>query len=192
MEKSTTTSSQLERIPACFSHSCSRLDCCGFHSIMGVHENPIKRKNSLLYKQDWVAGFHSGFGILAPTTYIFFASAFLLLPSREQLSRDTEPTVNIVTLTLYKFLLKEGELLGQKHSSGLGLDGFVSGQLFCCFFLQYSMLCAIINRACVSEFEVPKSEDPKLDKAINFIGFTLMGCWVSYSLLDFLYTALTK
>ncbi|KAF6170119.1 hypothetical protein GIB67_025808, partial [Kingdonia uniflora] len=27
------------------------------------------------YKQDWTTGIYSGFRILAPTTYIFFASA---------------------------------------------------------------------------------------------------------------------
>ncbi|GMQ08821.1 hypothetical protein CsSME_00052393 [Camellia sinensis var. sinensis] len=41
------------------------------------------------YKQDWIGGIRSGFGILAPTTYIFFASALPVIAFGEQLCRDT-------------------------------------------------------------------------------------------------------
>ncbi|KAG8388298.1 hypothetical protein BUALT_Bualt02G0111000 [Buddleja alternifolia] len=41
------------------------------------------------YKQDWVAGICSGLGILAPTTYIFFASALPVIAFGEQISRET-------------------------------------------------------------------------------------------------------
>ncbi|GMI80964.1 REQUIRES HIGH BORON 5 [Hibiscus trionum] len=44
---------------------------------------------SACYKQDWVNGFRSGYQILAPTTYIFFASALPVIAFGEQLSRDT-------------------------------------------------------------------------------------------------------
>ncbi|KAK1259505.1 Boron transporter 4 [Acorus gramineus] len=38
------------------------------------------------YKQDWMGGFRSGFRILAPTTYIFFASALPVIAFGEQLN----------------------------------------------------------------------------------------------------------
>ncbi|CAN6331584.1 unnamed protein product [Urochloa humidicola] len=41
------------------------------------------------YKQDWNDGFGSGFRILAPTLYIFFASAVPVIAFGEQLSNDT-------------------------------------------------------------------------------------------------------
>lgn len=41
------------------------------------------------YKQDWKVGVSSGFRILAPSTYIFFASALPVIAFGEQLSRDT-------------------------------------------------------------------------------------------------------
>ncbi|KAL9232041.1 hypothetical protein vseg_007189 [Gypsophila vaccaria] len=48
------------------------------------------------YKQDWTAGFRSGMGILAPTTYIFFASALPVIAFGEQLSRDTDGSLSTV------------------------------------------------------------------------------------------------
>jgi hypothetical protein len=41
------------------------------------------------YKDDWISGLCSGFRILAPTFYIFFASALPVIAFGEQLSRDT-------------------------------------------------------------------------------------------------------
>ncbi|ONM36671.1 Boron transporter 4 [Zea mays] len=41
------------------------------------------------YKQDWNHGFRSGLRILAPTLYIFFASAVPVIAFGEQLSKDT-------------------------------------------------------------------------------------------------------
>ncbi|URD85163.1 boron transporter [Musa troglodytarum] len=41
------------------------------------------------YKQDWICGCHSGMSILAPTMYIFFASALPVIAFGEQLSKDT-------------------------------------------------------------------------------------------------------
>ncbi|ONK80996.1 uncharacterized protein A4U43_C01F24100 [Asparagus officinalis] len=48
------------------------------------------------YRQDWMAGFHSGFRILAPTMYIFFASALPVIAFGEQLSKDTEGALSTV------------------------------------------------------------------------------------------------
>ncbi|XP_021804456.1 boron transporter 4-like isoform X2 [Prunus avium] len=51
---------------------------------------------ALCYKQDWTAGFRSGIGILAPTAYIFFASALPVIAFGEQLSRDTDGSLSTV------------------------------------------------------------------------------------------------
>ncbi|KAG8388297.1 hypothetical protein BUALT_Bualt02G0110900 [Buddleja alternifolia] len=48
------------------------------------------------YKQDWVAGICSGLGILAPTTYIFFASALPVIAFGEQISRETDGSLSTV------------------------------------------------------------------------------------------------
>ncbi|XP_030973115.1 boron transporter 4-like isoform X2 [Quercus lobata] len=48
------------------------------------------------YKQDWTSGLRSGIGILAPTTYIFFASALPVIAFGEQLSRDTDGSLSTV------------------------------------------------------------------------------------------------
>ncbi|MBA0696739.1 hypothetical protein Goari_003266 [Gossypium aridum] len=55
---------------------------------------------SAFYKQDWTNGLRSGFRILAPTFYIFFASALPVIAFGEQLSRDTDDALGAVaTLT---------------------------------------------------------------------------------------------
>ncbi|KAG4961598.1 Boron transporter 4 [Glycine soja] len=48
------------------------------------------------YKDDWTSGFYSGTGILAPTTYIFFASSLPVIAFGEQLSRDTDGSLSTV------------------------------------------------------------------------------------------------
>lgn len=50
----------------------------------------------LCYKQDWSGGFKAGFRILAPTTYIFFASAIPVISFGEQLERSTEGVLTAV------------------------------------------------------------------------------------------------
>lgn len=50
----------------------------------------------LCYKQDWTGGFHAGIRILAPTTYIFFASAIPVISFGEQLERNTDGTLTAV------------------------------------------------------------------------------------------------
>ncbi|EHA8589710.1 Bicarbonate transporter, eukaryotic [Cocos nucifera] len=52
------------------------------------------------YKQDWIGGFNSGFRMLAPTVYIFFASALPVIAFGGQLLKDTDGTLGTVeTLT---------------------------------------------------------------------------------------------
>lgn len=51
---------------------------------------------AVCYKQDWIGGFHSGFRILAPTAYIFFASALPVIAFGEQLSKDTDGVLSTV------------------------------------------------------------------------------------------------
>ncbi|KAJ7955297.1 putative Boron transporter [Quillaja saponaria] len=48
------------------------------------------------YKQDWTGGFRAGFRILAPTTYIFFASAIPVISFGEQLERETDGVLTAV------------------------------------------------------------------------------------------------
>nr|CAB3460393.1 unnamed protein product [Digitaria exilis] len=48
------------------------------------------------YKQDWNDGFRSGLRILAPTLYIFFASAVPVIAFGEQLSKDTDGALTTV------------------------------------------------------------------------------------------------
>ncbi|GAB4841812.1 Boron transporter 1 [Ancistrocladus abbreviatus] len=50
----------------------------------------------MCYKQDWTGGFKAGFGILAPTTYIFFASAIPVISFGEQLERNTDGVLTAV------------------------------------------------------------------------------------------------
>ncbi|XP_047307862.1 probable boron transporter 2 isoform X2 [Impatiens glandulifera] len=48
------------------------------------------------YKQDWTGGIKAGFRILAPTTYIFFASAIPVISFGEQLERNTDGVLTAV------------------------------------------------------------------------------------------------
>ncbi|KAA3476061.1 Boron transporter 1-like protein [Gossypium australe] len=48
------------------------------------------------YKQDWTSGFRAGIRILAPTTYIFFASAIPVISFGEQLERSTDGSLTAV------------------------------------------------------------------------------------------------
>lgn len=54
------------------------------------------RGRASCYKEDWSNGLRSGFGILAPTMYIFFASALPVIAFGEQLSRDTDGSLSTV------------------------------------------------------------------------------------------------
>ncbi|XP_059642457.1 probable boron transporter 7 [Cornus florida] len=58
------------------------------------------RGRVLCYKSDWVDALCSGFRILAPTAYIFFASALPVIAFGEQLSKETDGSLSTVeTLT---------------------------------------------------------------------------------------------
>ncbi|XVF50322.1 hypothetical protein PTKIN_Ptkin04bG0087500 [Pterospermum kingtungense] len=58
-------------------------------------KNDLK-KRLLCYKQDWTGGFRAGIRILAPTTYIFFASAIPVISFGEQLERNTDGRLTAV------------------------------------------------------------------------------------------------
>ncbi|CAL5439960.1 unnamed protein product [Camellia sinensis] len=71
-------------------------------SVMENIRSPLKgvaedvRGRLSCYKQDWIGGIRSGFGMLAPTAYIFFASALPVIAFGEQLSRDTDGSLSTV------------------------------------------------------------------------------------------------
>ncbi|KAK1278711.1 putative boron transporter 2 [Acorus gramineus] len=54
------------------------------------------RGRLMCYKQDWTGGFSAGISILAPVTYIFFASAIPVISFGEQLERDTDGILTAV------------------------------------------------------------------------------------------------
>ncbi|XP_017216494.2 boron transporter 4 [Daucus carota subsp. sativus] len=54
------------------------------------------RGRASCYKHDWLAGIRSGLGILAPTMYIFFASALPVIAFGEQLSSETDGSLSTV------------------------------------------------------------------------------------------------
>ncbi|KAJ6808737.1 putative boron transporter 2 [Iris pallida] len=54
------------------------------------------RGRLMCYKQDWTGGIRAGIRILAPTTYIFFASAIPVISFGEQLERNTDGIITAV------------------------------------------------------------------------------------------------
>ncbi|RYR44525.1 hypothetical protein Ahy_A08g040848 isoform B [Arachis hypogaea] len=73
-----------------------------YSSEMGKLGTPFKgiiqdvKGRAECYKQDWVLSFCSGLRLLAPTFYIFFASALPVIAFGEQLSRDTDGSLSTV------------------------------------------------------------------------------------------------
>uniref|UniRef100_A0A7C9EVY7 Bicarbonate transporter-like transmembrane domain-containing protein n=1 Tax=Opuntia streptacantha TaxID=393608 RepID=A0A7C9EVY7_OPUST len=65
-----------------------------FIPLQGI-KNDLKGRLAC-YKQDWTSGFKAGFRILAPTTYIFFASAIPVISFGEQLDRSTDGVLTAV------------------------------------------------------------------------------------------------
>ncbi|KAL2646155.1 hypothetical protein AAZV13_05G034700 [Glycine max] len=65
-----------------------------FVPLRGI-KNDLKGR-LVCYKQDWTSGFRAGIRILAPTTYIFFASAIPVISFGEQLERNTDGTLTAV------------------------------------------------------------------------------------------------
>ncbi|XP_074285211.1 boron transporter 4-like isoform X1 [Silene latifolia] len=170
------------------------------------------------YKQDWISGIRSGFGILAPTTYIFFASALPVIAFGEQLSRDTDGSLSTVetlastaicgiihsifggqpllilgvaepTVIMYSYLYnfaKGNKALGQQlYLAWAGwvcvwtalllvllsilnaatiinrftrVAGELFGMLITVLFIQEAI------KGVVSEFQIPKAEDPTQEK----------------------------
>ncbi|KAL2932389.1 Boron transporter 4 [Bienertia sinuspersici] len=163
------------------------------------------------YKQDWVGGIKSGFGILAPSTFVFFASALPVIAFGEQLSRDTDGSLSTVeTLAATAICGIIQSLVGGQPLLILGvaeptvimysyLYNFAKGrkdlgkELVCVWtslmliLLAVFNVAAIINRftrvagelfgmlitvlfiqeavkGAVSEFGIPKAEDPNEEK----------------------------
>ncbi|KAB2041259.1 hypothetical protein ES319_D02G136100v1 [Gossypium barbadense] len=118
----------------------------------------------LCYKQDWTGGLSAGIRILAPTTYIFFASAIPVISFGEQLERNTalcgiihslvggqpllilgvaEPTVLMYTF-MFNFA-KDRKDLG--HKLFLAWTGWVCvWTALLLFILAILGACSIINR----------------------------------------------
>ncbi|KAH9612487.1 hypothetical protein KSS87_009936 [Heliosperma pusillum] len=174
------------------------------------------------YKKDWISGIRSGFGILAPTTYIFFASALPVIAFGEQLSRDTDGSLSTVetlastaicgiihsifggqpllilgvaepTVIMYSYLYNFA-----KGNKALGQDLYLAWAGWVCVWtalllvlLSIFNVATIINRftrvagelfgmlitvlfiqeaikGIVSEFRIPKAEDPKQDIIYQF------------------------
>ncbi|XWS73081.1 hypothetical protein CRYUN_Cryun02cG0095100 [Craigia yunnanensis] len=170
------------------------------------------------YKQDWVSGLCSGFPILAPTTYIFFASALPVIAFGEQLSRDTDGALSTVetlastaicgiihsilggqpllivgvaepTVIMYTYLYNFS-----KGRPELGQELFLAWTAWVCVWTALLLILLAIFNACtiitrftriagelfgmlitilflqeavkgvVSEFSIPKGENPKLEK----------------------------
>ncbi|CBI20996.3 hypothetical protein VitviT2T_004759 [Vitis vinifera] len=167
------------------------------------------------YKQDWTGAHGSGVRILAPTFYIFFASALPVIAFGEQLSRETDGHLSSVqtlastaicgiihsifggqpllilgvaepTVIMYTYLYNFA-----KGKSDLGKDLYLAWAGWVCvwtalmlFLLAIFNACTIISRftrvagelfgmliavlfvqeaikGVVSEFNIPKDEDPK-------------------------------
>ncbi|PSS19285.1 Boron transporter like [Actinidia chinensis var. chinensis] len=175
--------------------------------------NDIKGRLSC-YKQDWVQT-SCGFRILAPTAYIFFASALPVIAFGEQLSRETDGSLSTIetlastaicgiihsvfggqpllilgvaepTVIMYTYLYNFS-----KGRPGLGRELFLAWAGWVCvwtsillFLLAIFNACTVITRftriagelfgmliavlfiqeaikGVMSEFHIPKSENPK-------------------------------
>ncbi|XP_010526199.1 PREDICTED: probable boron transporter 7 [Tarenaya hassleriana] len=170
------------------------------------------------YKQDWIGAFQSGVRILAPTLYIFIASALPVIAFGEQLSRETDGSLGIAetlastalcgiihsifggqplmllgvaepTIIMYTYLhsfSKGRPDLGQKlylawagwvcvwtavllmllailNASNIisrftRIAGELFGMLITVLFIQEAV------KGLISEFRVPKAEDPRLEE----------------------------
>lgn len=75
-----------------------RNDVAGMDHIRAPFRGITKdvKGRALCYRQDWISGFNSGIKMLAPTMYIFFASALPVIAFGEQLSSDTDGKLSTV------------------------------------------------------------------------------------------------
>ncbi|XP_071734201.1 boron transporter 4-like [Rutidosis leptorrhynchoides] len=203
------------------------------------------RGRALCYKQDWIAGIMSGIRILAPTTYIFFASALPVIAFGEQLSRDTDGSLSTVetlastaicgiihsivggqplmivgvaepTIIMYTYLYSFA-----KGRQDLGQQLFLAWAGWVCTWTSLLLFLMAIFNACdiiskftrvagetfgmlisvlfmqqavkglVSEFMIPKSEDPSSDK-YQFQWLYSNGLLAIIFSFGLLYTALTS
>uniref|UniRef100_A0A452Y4P5 Bicarbonate transporter-like transmembrane domain-containing protein n=1 Tax=Aegilops tauschii subsp. strangulata TaxID=200361 RepID=A0A452Y4P5_AEGTS len=146
------------------------------------------RGRASCYKQDWHNGFSSGFRILAPTLYIFFASALPVIAFGEQLSKDTDGTLTTVetlastaicgiihsvlggqpllivgvaepTIIMYTYLYNFA-----KNQPNLGERLFLAWAGWVCIWTAVMLfLMAMFNAAgMLSEFSVPEGKDQSL------------------------------
>ncbi|KAK3033874.1 hypothetical protein RJ639_032779, partial [Escallonia herrerae] len=197
---------------------------CTTASAMDNMKAPFKgvandvRGRMLCYKQDWVSALCSGARILAPTAYIFFASALPVIAFGEQLNRDTDGALSTVetlistaicgvihsifggqpllilgvaepTVIMYNYLYNFA-----KGRHEMGRELFLAWAGWVCvwtaillFLLAIFNACTIISRftriagelfgmliavlfiqeaikGVVSEFRIPKGENPTLEK----------------------------
>lgn len=124
------------------------------------------------YKQDWITGIRSGIGILAPTAYIFFASALPVIAFGEQLNRDTGGSLSTVealastaicgilhsifggqpllilgvaepTVIMYSYLYKFAE-----NQEGLGQELFLAWTGWVCVWTAIFLFLLAIFNAC--------------------------------------------
>ncbi|KAJ4707941.1 putative Boron transporter [Melia azedarach] len=170
------------------------------------------------YKQDWIDALCTGVRILAPTTYIFFASALPVIAFGKQLSTDTDGTLSTVetlastaicgiihsvfggqpllilgvaepTVIMYTYLYdfcKKRQALGQHlflawagwvcvwTAIMLFLLAIFNACNIICKFTRiagelFSMLIAVLFiqeavKGMVSEFRIPKDEDPNVEE----------------------------
>ncbi|XP_059636195.1 boron transporter 4-like [Cornus florida] len=201
------------------------------------------RGRKACYKQDWIGAICSGTRILAPTAYIFFASALPVIAFGEQLSRETdgilstvetltstaicgiihsifggqpllilgvaEPTVIMYTY-LYNFCKGRADLGGELYLAWAGWVCVWTALLL--FLLAILNACNIINRftriagelfgmliavlfmqqavkGLVSEFRIPKAEDPYAEK-YNFQWLYTNGLLAIIFSFGLLFTAL--
>ncbi|KAA8523055.1 hypothetical protein F0562_009478 [Nyssa sinensis] len=207
----------------------------------GITEDFKQRKSC--YKQDWVDSICSGTRILAPTTYIFFASALPVIAFGEQLSRETDGSLSTVetltstaicgiihsvfggqplmilgvaepTVIMYTYLYNFC-----KGTADLGQELYLAWAGWVCvwtalllFLLAIFNACTVINRftriagelfgmlisvlfmqeavkGLVSEFRIPKGEDPTTEK-YNFQWLYTNGLLAIIFSFGLLFTAL--
>ncbi|KAL2936039.1 Boron transporter 1 [Bienertia sinuspersici] len=128
-------------------------------------KNDLKAR-ILCYKQDWTGGLHAGIRILAPTTYIFFASSIPVISFGEQLERTTDGSLTAVhTLASTAICGIIHSIFGGQPLLILGvaeptvlmftrLAGELFGLLIAMLFVQQAI------RGAVEEFRIPERENP--------------------------------
>ncbi|KAJ1415878.1 Bicarbonate transporter, C-terminal [Sesbania bispinosa] len=143
------------------------------------------------YRQDWICAICSGVSILAPTFYIFFASALPVIAFGEQLSRDTDGSLSTVetlastaicgiihsifggqpllilgvaepTVIMYTYLYSFC-----KKTPQLGAELFLAWAGWVCVWTALMLILLAIFNACtglIGEFNTPKNEDPSSEE----------------------------